>query len=588
MIKYFIAILTLFFCFHGQLSIAQSESIIEVTSTYLFKNAMVVDKPGAIPKLQSVLVKNGLILEIAPLVKAPFDAKTIDVDSMYMYAGFIDAMSYTGIKKEEEKKDVNKPASRGQATLEQSGITPQITALSKISVKESSISEMRKAGFTTSHVFPRGKMISGSSAIISLKETDHVDKMIVAQYTAMHSSFATANSAAPSTIIGVIAKFKDLYKNTDLAIKNIGTYNQNVSGIKKPIFSAEFNAMMPVSKKEMPVFFVTEKSKDIFRAISLQKELSFKMVLADIKQSQFALNQIKAGGYTVLLSMDLPDEIKEETKKDDTKKEEVKKEEGQKDDTKKEETKKEETKKDIKPKKTMSAEETELEERKKIAYTEYNNQASMLEKYNVPFSFSYLDVKTSDIHKLIKRMIKSGLSESAALAALTTTPAQILGISKTNGSIEPGKVANLVMTDKPIFQDKAEIKYVMVDGSLYDYQEKKKSEPKVDEKGAKIEGVWSYTVEVPGSVQTGKLTFEKDGSTFKGFSQDNSSPDETDKMEDITIDGDKVTFNMVVDMGQPTTVNFDLTFTGDNFSGTVTVGSLGTFPIKGSKTSGPK
>ncbi len=570
---------------------AQSEPKLEVTKTYLLKNVLVVAKPGASPLLQSVLIKDGIITQVAPSIKAPYDAKVIDVDSIYAYAGFIDPMSYTGVKKEEEKKDAPKPASRGVANFEQSGITPQVTALSKFSVKDASVADMRKIGFTTCHVFPRGRMIGGTSAIISLKDTDHEDKSIVAQNIAMHSSFSTANGVAPSTVIGVIAKFRDVYKNVDLAIKNLQTYNLNPLGIKRPTFSEELTALMPVSRKEMPVYFTAEKTKDIYRAISLQKEIGYKMVLANVEQSQNVLSQIKSGGYTVLLSMHLPEEIKDEEKKDDKKKDTAMSKDSMKLDKKIEEKKddaKKEEKKEEKPKKVLTAEEKALEERKKKSYEEYNMQAGLLEKNGIPFSFSYLDIKPSDVHKTLKRMIKGGLSESAALAALTTAPAQLLGISRTNGTIESGKVANIVLSDKPIFQDKAEIKYVIVEGSIYDYQEKKKSETKVDEKGAKIAGLWSYTVEAPGSAQTGKITFEKDGSGYKGSSESDSRPGTTDKIEDISIDDDKVTFNMTIDMGQPTNVTFDLTFVADSYSGNVSVGALGTFPIKGSKISGPK
>jgi imidazolonepropionase-like amidohydrolase len=546
-----------------QISLAQADPKTEVTTTFLFKSAMVVDQPGASPKLQCVLIKNGIITQISPTIKSPFDAKVIDVDSMYMYAGFIDPMSYTGIKKEEEKKDAPKPPSRGQANYEQSGITPQINALSKIIVKESSIADMRKAGFTTSHIFPRGKMIGGSSAIIHLKDTDHEDKIIIGQNIAMHSSFTTANGVAPSTVIGVIAKYKDLFKNIDIAIKNTQTYNLNPVGLKKPIFSEELTAMMPVVKKTTPLYFVVEKNKDILRAINLQKELGFKMVLAEVKMIQHSLDYIKKGGYSVLLSMDLPDEIKDEEKKD-----EPKNLEGKKDEPKTQDEKKDEPKKESKPQRKLSPEQKALEDRKKIAYDEYLSQASLLEKNGILFSFSYLDAKPGEIHKTIKRMIKAGLSETAALAALTTSPAKILGTSNTSGTIETGKIANLVLTDKALFEDKSEIKYVMVDGSLYDLQEKKKTDAKIDDKGAKIAGVWSYSVEVPGSTQTGKLTFEKDGFAYKGFSEDSTSPGETDKMEDIAIDGDKVTFSMTVDIGQPTTVTFDLIFTGDTYKAT--------------------
>lgn len=588
---YYIPLL-LFLLTYTSLNAQQQEVKIEVTKNYFIKNVFVVAKPGSQPTLQAVLIKDGIISQVGSAILPPFDCKTIDLDSMYMYPGFIDAMSYTGIKKEEEKKDAPKPASRGVANYEQSGITPQINALAKLSPKESSIADMRKAGFTISQIFPRGKMIAGNASVISLKESDHEDKMLLNQHTAMHHSFTPSGGNAPSTLIGVIAKYKDFYKNTDFYMKNLGVYNTNPSGLKKPVFSEEQNAMFSVLKKEIPVYFIAEKSKDIHRALELQKELGFKMILAEVKHfNDGLLSSFKSSGQQILLSIDLPDEIKDEEKKDETKKEEPQKGEPEKKEIKKEdivENKKQEVKQDKKEtKKEKSPEEKAREERKKQAYELYLKQASMLEKNSIPFGFSYLDAKPGDVLKAVRRLVKAGLSETSALSALTTTPAQYLNLSKSAGSIESGKIANMVIMDKSLFDEKSEIKYVVVDGNIYDYNEKKKPSQTRAEESVKIEGEWSYTVEVPGQIQTGKITFVKDGSKYSGTSVNDQSQEKSN-LESIEVNGDKVTCEMSINMGQPTTVTFDLTFTNDSYSGTVNVGEMGSFPISGKKTTGPK
>jgi hypothetical protein len=574
----------LFFCFLAMpcLLHAQDQKI-EVTKTYVLKNVLLVAKPGALPAQTSILIKDGIITQIG-VSKPPFDAKVINADSLYAYSAFIDPMSYTGIKKEEEKKDAPKPASRGVANMEQSGITPQITALSRYSVKESNIAEMRKAGFAISHVFPKGKMLAGSSALVSLKDADHEDKVILNQNLGISATFATANGVAPGTLIGVIAKYRDIFKNAEYAIKNIATYNTAPAGLSRPVYSEELTTMMPVVKKELPLYFTTNTNRDIHRAINLQKEYGFKMVLTDVKQSQQTLPLIKAGGYPVLLSLDLPEEVVDEKK--DMKKEGSK--DDKKDDPKKSEDKKEETKKE-EPKKELSPEQLALNERKKASYESYVKQAGEIEKLGIPFSFSYADAKTGDIHKSIKKFIKNGLTETAALAALTTTPAGMLGISKVAGTLEQGKMANIVLSSKPIFDEKSEIKYVIIEGSVNEYLDAKKpSDTKVDPKGAKVEGIWSYSVETPGGKQSGKITFEKDGINYKGNSTSDTDPSQKAELKNISIDGNKVKFDMDFNMGQPITINFDLEFTGDSFTGNVAVGPMGTFPISGSKMSGPK
>src|SRR5690606_28077354 len=68
----------------------------------------------------------------------------------------------------------------------------------------------------------------------------------------------------------------------------------------------------------------------------------------------------------------------------------------------------------------------------------------------------------------VKRAIDAGLSPDAALRALTLTPAQIFGVADRLGSIETGKIANLVITDGDLFETKTKIRTVVVDGRVFD------------------------------------------------------------------------------------------------------------------------
>ncbi|MBK8887681.1 MAG: amidohydrolase family protein [Saprospiraceae bacterium] len=121
--------------------------------------------------------------------------------------------------------------------------------------------------------------------------------------------------------------------------------------------------------------------------------------------------------------------------------------------------------------------------KKEQSIKEYLSQAALFEKQGILFGFSFLNVKPSDIKNNIRTLIENGLSEDAALAALTTNPAQILGINNVSGTVEKGKIANLIITDKPYFNEKSAVKYTFVDGRKYEYQGKKKQENKPTEAG---------------------------------------------------------------------------------------------------------
>ena len=98
-----------------------------------------------------------------------------------------------------------------------------------------------------------------------------------------------------------------------------------------------------------------------------------------------------------------------------------------------------------------SIERTALEKRIEDFKALHVGQAATFQKAAVPFGFSGLSVKTKDVKANLRRMIKAGLTEDGALAALTTTPAQSFGLSDRLGTIDAGKIANLVISHKLIF-----------------------------------------------------------------------------------------------------------------------------------------
>jgi N-acetylglucosamine-6-phosphate deacetylase len=64
----------------------------------------------------------------------------------------------------------------------------------------------------------------------------------------------------------------------------------------------------------------------------------------------------------------------------------------------------------------------------------------------------------------MRAAIRQGLSEDQALAMLTSTPAEVLGLGKELGTVEAGKRANLIVADGPIFSRRTKIRDMWVDG----------------------------------------------------------------------------------------------------------------------------
>ena len=77
----------------------------------------------------------------------------------------------------------------------------------------------------------------------------------------------------------------------------------------------------------------------------------------------------------------------------------------------------------------------------------------------------------------VRKAIERGLPREAALRAVTLAPAEILGVSDRLGSLEAGKIANVVAwSGEPLTKD-AKPKLVFVDGELYEPDDKPSPSP---------------------------------------------------------------------------------------------------------------
>lgn len=559
----------------GQFGVSQSNGVPEATNCYFIKNAEVVVRPGQVLSGTSIVIRGGLITDVGKSIKAPYDAKVIEADSLYVYAGFIDPLSHTGLKEEdkEDKSKENKPSSPGVATFSQAGITPQTQASDNLSLKDKSINSMRDAGFVISHVVPKGYILPGQGSIISLKEATSEEDLILRKDISMLGQLKTKRGVFPSTLIGAMSRLREIKKNTDIYTKNMMAYKSNPLGMSRPAYVGEYDAFSGVNNKTKPLFFVAQKPKEIHRAITLQKEMGFDMVISDAKLITPVLDFLGTN-TPILLSLDLPKEIKEEDKKEEEKVD-----------------KKPEDKKKKEEKKELTQEQKDLTAKKKASYDQYMQQAKMLAERNVPFSYSYLDINTSNIVKSIRRLIAAGLPEDKALAGLTTNAASILNISNICGTIEKGKLGSLVITDKPLFDEKSKIRYVIVEGQVNEMKKEDKSKKTKgsDEDLGDLSGTWRYEIVIEGETQYGNIYLTKDGESYTIGAESDDEPGEVDKAYNIAVNDNNITFSLDVDNdGTPLVVNLDINFINANrFEGQASIDQVGTYPITADKRDTP-
>jgi len=191
-----------------------------------------------------------------------------------------------------------------------------------------------------------------------------------------------------------------------------------------------------------------------------------------------------------------------------------------------------------------------------------------LAKAGVKFAF-YSGGITSpkDTLKGAKKSIDAGLAPDAALRALTLSAAEIFGVAGRVGSIENGKIANLVVTDGDLFEEKTKIKMVFVDGRRFEIREPEK--PKEPPKGD-ITGKWKLSFTTPDGPEesTADLTMDKDGSISGTLTSKRGTASIISGY--LSVDKFNFTINIPIE-GSPADVVFSGTFDGTSLKGTIRV-----------------
>ena len=524
-----------------------------VSSTYAITNVNIIQAPGRRMDLGTIVIKNGLIVSVGKNLILPPEAIVIKADSMFVYAGFIDGLTRSGVSKpkDDNKDKVKDP---GNPPPDRAGINPQQDVRVFLNSSDKALEELRNVGFTVAQVVPHGNLLPGQAALV-LTGAPSTDAMLLSQRTALYSELTGSGSVYPNTLLGVMAKWRELYRQAGQAKSYESLYASNRVGLERPVADKTLEAFYPVIDQKIPVLFRSEKLLEMHRILSLKKDLGFPLMIADVKEGWPIIGKIKSSGAKVFLSLDLPEEGK---------KEKVKKE-------------------DESLSKTPAQVEKEgLEKRKAEAISNYTSQAANFYKAGVPFGFSSMSVKPKDIPSNLRRMIAAGLGEDAALASLTTMPAQLLGLSDRLGTIDNGKMANLVVTDKSYFNEKAKVKFVFVDGVLYtmDMKETKKSDSNTK---VEIEGNWSTVAQTPQGNTEGKLVLKKTGATYAGTISGGNLPAPVD-LSEITLEGSTLSYKYPLNLGgQTLSIEVEAKVDGDSFKGTITAGQFGSFPIEGTR-----
>lgn len=542
-----------------------------VTHTYVVENAHVVQAPGQVMENASVVVRDGLIESVGTNVEVPYDAHRIEGDSLYVYAGFIDGLSHAGVNMPDpENESPNQVEDPGDPPFDEAGIQPDRSVRSVLDPEESDLESLREVGFTAAHVVPEGQMLPGSGAYVLLGGESPNEMILNTDQTQFAQIAGADGYVYPNTAMGVIAQFRQLIREVERRQSLEAEYAASPTGQPRPPRDPVHSALFPVVDGEQPLAFYADDTVGIHRVVALYQELNFPLMLAGLKDGFRTLETLQETDGPLFLTLELPDEPESPTPEDTTVADTTENPGAHYDPNFRTPSYDE-----------VDAESNNLQLRHALEREKYLEAAATLHDAGLDFGFSTRKVDAGDIRSNLRTMIEHGLPEETALSALTVQPAKLLGLADRLGSVEEGKIANLVVTSGPYFEEDTDVNHVFVGGRPYDYTTDA-GEGEVSGDVSQVVGTWTYTLETPGGDVSGTLTLEGDESGLEGTI---SAQGEEQDMESISFDGSRLTFTVPSTQGPSFKVS--VTIEGDTFEGTATAQGQ-SFPITGERTSGPE
>lgn len=494
--------------------------------------------PVASPPIEKgvLILRDGLVEAVGAGLRVPADATTIDATGLHVYPGLFDAQTSMGLPA--TPKPEPDWRSKVPSTPPAGGAIPS-AALNAARIftppTEDDLDARRSKGVTTVLIAPAAGIFAGQSAVINLSPGARAS-MILRSPASLQVTFnPRTDRSFPDSLMGTIAYLRQTLLDAQHHQDALSVYNRNPLNKRRPEPNEELESLRPVLRRELPLVFTADSENAIRRAAAVSAEFNVRWIISGGRQAYRMIDELTRFGAPVLLSVN----YLSPPPRDDVREEESLR---------------------------------SMRDRQ-----ESPRAASLLARKNLKFALVSGGASGETFMKGIRRAIDQGLSEPDALRAVTLSPAEIFGVERQVGSLERGKIANVVVTDRPIFDKEMRVRHLFIDGQMIRVPEES-SEKTSDKPG--IDGTWNLTVRTSEGELSLDVTLRSEGSRLTGsFSGERGSGD----LAGGSIEGDQVQFVATMKAGAETG---DWTFTATvrdrEMRGNVST-TAGSFPFTGSK-----
>lgn len=361
-----------------------------------------------------ILIKDGKIEAVGKNVAIPQNAQIIPAKGLFAYPGMIDGCSYLGLQE----------ISSIRATVdyrETGTFNPQLKTVEALRPDSIHIPIARANGITAAVLVASGGLISGQCGLVRLVGWTP-EEMVVKSSVAMCIQFPSIprfrrrvetqpreqTSKRIEELKEILNKARYYQKRKEMAKKNLN--------LPLPEFDEKLEFLLPVINGKLPVMISVYAEKDIQAAIKFVEEEKLKAIFFGVTEGWKVSGDIKKSGIPVVFG-------------------------------------------------SLNAMPSKWED----GYDAIYRNPRVLAKAGVKFAFSSQSASLAkDLPYNAAKAAAFGLDKKEALKGVTIYPAQIFGVDKMMGSLEKGKVANIVLADGDILELRTNIKHVFIDGKEVD------------------------------------------------------------------------------------------------------------------------
>ncbi|MCL4741578.1 MAG: amidohydrolase family protein [Phycisphaerales bacterium] len=499
-------------------------------SYHVLVGATVHVRPGASIERGAVVIRDARIVGVEDIAgrdyAAPAGALVWDCDGLHVYAGFIDAHA---------EVDAPLPPIDAPGVHWNRKVTPQRSALEGRGLPEPDAKRLRELGFTAAAIAPKGGIFAGQAALVSLAPppSDPSDgRPPVYRERVYHTlSFETAGggnlgefSNYPNSQMGAIALIRQTLSDADWL--DSLTLLSGETARDASLAPSCLKTLTKTSFEHLPLAFRTRDELDAIRAVKIAREFGRRPVILGSGVEFRRLDAIAGHDPrndlrpTIIVPLTFP-------KTPDVKS-------------------------------AGAADSVNL--RDLMTWEQAPTNPRRLDAAGAHVSLTAGGLRRGEKFEdnLSKALEIGGLTPERALAMLTTNPAETLGVSDTLGTVERGKVANLIVADKPLFdhKHKATIRDLWIDGRRHEINAPKPA----------IAGTWAYSFG-PDAEPTGTIVIEQDDKGKITVKLPGAEGEKPTSARDVKLDGDRLTY--LVDAPDGGVVLVTLTLVGDRLFGSL-------------------